>query len=107
MASSLDFTNYICEQLEGIGTLRSRKMFGEYMVYVNDKPVLLVCDDTPFMKILPRLSELLADRPKAPPYEGARDHYVLDPDDRDALRQAVVLAEEVIPLPKKKQPKQR
>ena len=105
MSSSLDFVNYICEQLEGVGTIRSRKMFGEYMVYVNDKPVVMVCDDTVFVKILPCLSELLKDRPTAPPYEGARDHYVLDPDDRDTLRRAAELAEAVTPLPKKKTPR--
>ena len=105
MSSSLDFVNYICEQMEGVGTIRSRKMFGEYMVYVNDKPVVMVCDDTVFMKILPCLSELLKDRPTAPPYEGARDHYVLDPDDRDTLRRAAELAEAVTPLPKKKTPR--
>ena len=42
MSSSLDFVNYVCEQLEGVGAIRSRKMFGEYMVYVNDKPVVMV-----------------------------------------------------------------
>lgn len=107
MSSSLDFVNYICEQLEGVGAIRARKMFGEYMVYVNDKPVVMVCDDTVFMKILPRLSELLKDRPTAPPYEGAKDHYVLDPDDRDTLRRAAALAEEVTPLPKKKNRKSK
>ena len=105
MSSSLDFVNYVCEQLEGVGAIRSRKMFGEYMVYVNDKPVVMVCDDTVFMKILPCLYELLKDRPTAPPYEGARDHYVLDPDDRDTLRRAAELAEAVTPLPKKKTPR--
>ena len=105
MSSSLDFVNYVCEQLEGIGAIRSRKMFGEYMVYVNDKPVVMVCDDTVFMKMLPCLSELLGERPTAPPYQGAKDHYVLDPDDRDTLRRAAELAEEVTPLPKKKTPR--
>lgn len=36
MASSAGFAAYICEQLEGTGAVRFRKMFGEYMVYVND-----------------------------------------------------------------------
>ena len=105
MSSSLDFVNYVCEQLEGVGAIRARKMFGEYMVYVNDKPVVMVCDDTVFMKMLPCLSELLGERPTAPPYQGAKDHYVLDPDDRDTLRRAAELAEEVTPLPKKKTPR--
>ncbi len=107
MASSPDFVNYICEQLEGLGAVRSRKMFGEYMVYLNDKPVLIICDDRPMVKMFPCLGELLRGRPAEPPYEGAKDHYLLDPDDRDTLREAVRLAEEVTPLPKKKPPKKK
>lgn len=105
MSSSPDFVSYLCEQLEGLGAVRSRKMFGEYMVYLDDKPVLMVCDDTPYIKILPCLSGLLEGCSIAPPYEGAKDYYVLDPDDRETLRQAVRLAEEVTLLPKKKAPK--
>ena len=105
MASSPDFVNYICEQLEGLGTVRSRKMFGEYMVYLNDKPVVIICDDRAMVKMLPCMEELLKDRPAEPPYEGAKDHYLLNPDDRDTLREAARRAEEVTPLPKKKAPK--
>ena len=105
MATNLDFAQYVCEQIAPCGCVRYRKMFGEYMVYVNDKPVVMVCDDTVFVKMLPCLADLLADRPTAPPYEGAKDHYVLDPDDRETLRRAAELAEEVTPLPKKKPPR--
>ena len=83
MASNPDFVNYICEQLEGLGAVRSRKMFGEYMVYLNDKPVVIICGDRPMVKMLPCLEELLRGRPTEPPYEGAT------------------------PLPKKKAPKQK
>jgi DNA helicase-2/ATP-dependent DNA helicase PcrA len=38
-----------------VGAVRYKKMFGEYMVYVNEKPILLVCDNTVFVKILDRL----------------------------------------------------
>ena len=107
MASSTDFVNYICEQLEGLGAVRSRKMFGEYMVYLNDKPVIIVCDDRAMVKTLPCLEGLLQDRPAEPPYQGAKDHYLLDPDDRDTLREAARLAEEATPLPKKKTPKKK
>ena len=102
MATEAGFIAYLCDQLEGLGTIRSRKMFGEYMVYCNDKPVLIVCDDRPMVKMLTILEPLLKDRPTAPPYEGAKDHYILDPDDRETLREAVRLAEEVTPLPKKR-----
>ena len=107
MSSSPDFVNYICEQLEGLGAVRSRKMFGEYMVYLNDRPVLIICDDRAMVKILPCLEELLRGRPTEPPYEGAKPHYLLDPDDRETLREAARLAEEVTPLPQKKRRKKK
>ena len=36
MATTKDYIEYVCERLHGAGGLRYRKMFGEYMVYVND-----------------------------------------------------------------------
>ena len=102
MASSPEFVNYICEQLDGLGAVRSRKMFGDYMVYLNDKPIIIFSDNRAMVKMLPCLAELLAGRPTQPPYEGAKDHYLLDPDDRDTLREAARMAEEVLPLPKKR-----
>jgi len=102
MGSTADFAAYVCEQLEGIGAVRARKMFGEYMVYVNDKPVILVCDDTVFVKMLPCLEELLGEAPTGYPYNGAKEHYILDPDDREGMQKAALLAETVTPLPKKR-----
>lgn len=72
MASSPEFVNYICEQLEGLGAVRSRKMFGEYMVYLNDKPVIIVCDDRAMVKTLPCLEGLLQGRPAEPLTRGPR-----------------------------------
>ena len=71
MATTKDYIEYVCERLHGAGGLRYRKMFGEYMVYVNDKPVLLVCDNTVFVKIVPELAALMADAERGLPYEGA------------------------------------
>lgn len=105
MATDPGLIEYLCDQLKGEGDIRSRKMFGEYMVYCDDKPVLIVCDDRPLVKMLPVLEPLLKGRPTAPPYEGAKDHYVLDPDDRETLRQVVRLAAEVTPVPKKRNKK--
>lgn len=102
MATTVDYIEFVCEQLVGVGAVRYRKMFGEYMVYVNDKPLLLVCDNTVFVKILPELSELMAGAETALPYEGAKPHYILDIEDR-ALTQAVIeILEPITPLPKLK-----
>ncbi len=50
MSTSKEFVEYVCEQIHEVGFLRYKKMFGEYMIYVNDKPILLVCDNTVYIK---------------------------------------------------------
>lgn len=52
MATSVDYIEFVCGQIRGERVVRYKKMFGEYMVYVNDKPVLLVCDNTVYVKKL-------------------------------------------------------
>ena len=44
MATTKDYLDYVLERLPEPEAARCRKMFGEYMVYLNDRPVLLVCD---------------------------------------------------------------
>ena len=105
MATTKDYIEYVCERLHGAGGLRYRKMFGEYMVYVNDKPVLLVCDNTVFIKCLPAVEPLMQGAQRGLPYEGAKEHYILDIDDTDLARQVVAVLETVTPLPKPKKKK--
>lgn len=35
MATSPDYIPFFCEQIQGVGAARCRKMFGEYMVYIR------------------------------------------------------------------------
>lgn len=39
MATSSEYIEFVCEKIKDFGAVRSRKMFGEYMVYINDKPI--------------------------------------------------------------------
>ena len=80
MATSEDFINYICEQIKGVGEIRYRKMFGEYLIYVNDKPVITVCNNTAFVKKVDVISELMKDAEIGFPYKDAKEHYILDID---------------------------
>ena len=59
MATSAEYAEFVCERMRRFGEIRCRKMFGEYMVYLNEKPVLTLCDSTPFVKMLPELSPFL------------------------------------------------
>ena len=100
MATSIDYMEFVIEQIHGVGAVRYRKMFGEYMVYVNDKPVLLVCDNTVFVKTVPQLSEIMAGRPTGLPYEGGKEHYILDMEDTEMVRTVIGILEPITPLPK-------
>ena len=107
MSTSQEFIEYVCEQIRGVGAVRYRKMFGEYMVYVNDKPVLLVCDDTVFVKMLDVVQEEMYDADTGYPYDGAKEHYILDIDNRELSVKVIEILEPItkIPKPKKKKAK--
>ncbi len=102
MATSVEFIHYVCEQLSGIGIVSYKKMFGEYMVYLNGKPVVIVCDDTAFVKKLPCIEKDMVEAEVGFPYKGAKEHYILDIDDSCFSKEIVLKIEEVTPLPKSK-----
>jgi len=100
MASTPEYIEFVCERLAPFGNVRSRKMFGDYMVYLNDKPIITVCDNTVFVRILPELGEYLNDAERGFPYEGAKLHYILDIEDSELLSAVIPILEAVTPLPK-------
>ncbi len=102
MSTSLDFINYVCEQLSGIGNITYKKMFGEYMVYLNSKPVITVCDNTAYVKKLDVIAEMMQNADVGFPYKGAKEHYILDIDNAEFCKEVISKVEEVTPIPKKK-----
>ena len=56
--------------------LSSRKMFGEYALYLDGKTVAFVCDDTLFIKPTPGALALLPDSERGPAYPGSKDYIV-------------------------------
>ena len=102
MGTTIDFIEYICDQIAGVGEIRYKKMFGEYMVYVNGKPILLVCDNAVFVKVLPCLDETMREADKGFPYDGAKEHYILDIDNAEFSKKVIAILEPVTPIPKPK-----
>lgn len=102
MATTNEYIEYVCEQIKGIGEVRYKKMFGEFMVYVNNKPVIIVCDNIPFVKQLECIKVKMQNAEKGYPYNGAKEHYILDIDNKDFSKFIVEEIEKVTPLPKKK-----
>lgn len=101
MATTAEYIEYVMDQMHDFDGVRSRKMFGEYMVYINDKPILLVCDNTVMVKKLPAIKELMKDAECAFPYDGAREHYILDLESPQA-KDVITMLEEITQVRKKK-----
>lgn len=100
MATTQEYIEYVCEQISGIGEIRYKKMFGEFMVYLNNKPVIIVCDNVAYVKQLDCIADLMQNAQTGFPYDGAKEHYVLDIDNSDFCKNIVLEIEKVTPLPK-------
>ncbi len=108
MSSDQSFVDYVCDQMGDAGSIRSRKMFGEFAIYCDDKVVALVCDDQLFVKPTPAGRAFLGEPVEAPPYTGAKLYFLIDRlDDRGWLSQLVQLTAQDLPEPKPKRPRQR
>ena len=102
MATNLEYIEFVCEQIRMTGNIRYRKMFGEYMLYLNDKPLFLVCDNTVYVKMFDELEKLMENASKGYPYQGAKLQYILDIDDRELCLSVVDTIEPLLKYPKPK-----
>lgn len=89
--------------------LSSRKMFGEYALYLDGKTVAFVCDDTLFIKPTPGALVLLPDSERGPAYPGSKDYIVGSEvlDDPDLCTRVLRQVAADTPAPKPKVKKAR
>ena len=86
MASSPDFVQYIIDQCGGAGEIVARKMFGDYGIYCDGKIFGLICDDCFYLKPTQAVRPLLQAVELRPPYDGAKEYFLIaDVDDSDYL----------------------
>ena len=102
MATSKEYIDFVLENIQGFENVKAKKMFGEYMIYINEKPVLLVCDNTVFVKKIPEVSSLFENCESGFPYDGAKEHFVLDIENKELSSKVLSTLEKVVPVPKKK-----
>jgi hypothetical protein len=72
------------------------------MVYINQKPVILICDNTAYVKMLENIKPYFENGEVGFPYKGAKQHYILDIDNKETLIEIVKEVEKVTAIPKKK-----
>jgi len=104
MASDAGYVEYICEQA-GLGPrLTTRKMFGEYALYVEGKVVAFVCGNHLFVKPTAPGRALLQTLDEQPAYPGSKLYYRIgaELDDRELLKRILLASAEALPPPKPK-----
>jgi DNA transformation protein len=113
MGSSQATADYICEQAAGAGTVSTRKMFGEYAVYVGGRVAALICGDQLFVKPTPSgivlLERATGGTPRTgSPYPGAKPHLIVAGDlwdDMDFMAGLLRETARELPEPRPKKPK--
>jgi TfoX/Sxy family transcriptional regulator of competence genes len=109
MASDASFVDYVCDQMRGAGAISSRKMFGEFAVYCDGKVVALICDDQLYVKPTLDGRALLGDAVEAPPYPGAKPHFLVSDrvDDREWLGAFIAATARELPAARPKKNSRR
>ncbi len=105
MSSKQSTVDFITEQIQSAGSIRTRKMFGEYALYCDEKVVALICDDQLFVKKTLEGLKFLDERYEAPPYPGAKNYLRVPEekwDDSEFLTEFIQTTTSHLPLPKPK-----
>ena len=105
MATSKSTVDYLLDQLRGAGNISARKMFGEYCLYLNHKPMGLICDEQLFLKPTHAARALISDVVEGAPYPGAKPHLLISADyweDGDWLANLIQTSANELPEPKPK-----
>lgn len=102
MATSRLRVDQIVEALAPAGAVRARAMFGEYGLYMEDRMIAVICDNSLFFKDIPAARALMAQPETGAPYAGAKPHLIGDalldtPDTLGAVARAIAAA---LPPPK-------
>jgi DNA transformation protein and related proteins len=105
MATAQSTVDFLVDQMANAGLIRSRKMFGEYAIYCDEKVVALVCDDQLFVKPTKAGESFLGTVTEAPPYPGSKNYYWIDEskwEDREWLTELIAQTAGELPSPKRK-----
>ena len=109
MATDKEFIDFLVDQMSDAGTVASRKMFGEYALYCDNKVVALVCDNQLFVKPTDKGRSYIGDVIEAPPYPGAKMYFLVEDkfEDRDWICGLIRMTARELPDPKQGEKRKR
>ena len=103
MSSDKEFVDYVVEQLRDAGSIRSKKMFGEYGLWCDGNFFGTVEDNQFYVKMTQAGHEMLPDAEPAAPHGGTPGMYLVeDLEDTRFLKELVSRTCEELPQPKQK-----
>jgi len=107
MATDQSFVEFIVDQIENVGQITTKKMFGEYALYCEGKVVALVCDNRLFVKPTEGGRTFIGDVDEAPAYTGAKPSFLIDArvEDRQWISDLIRITYDELPEPKPKKKK--
>lgn len=108
MGTRAETVEFITDQLSGLPAISSRRMFGEYALYCDEKVVAFVCDDELYIKPTTAGREYLGTPDEAPAYPGSKLYFRIPGDrweDREWLTGLVSATAAELPPPKPKKPR--
>jgi len=99
---------FLTDQLSALPNIRTRRMFGEYGVYCDEKVVAFVCDDELFIKRTDAGRAYIGTPDEAPAYPGSKLYFRIGGDrweDREWLAGLVTATADALPVPAPKKPR--
>lgn len=104
MSSSIDFVEYVCDQLTYAGEITYKPLFGEYGIYVDGIYCGAVCNNQFFVKETETGKQILKEITYGEMYPGAKPSFLIeDLQDKDQL--VLLLTETKKELEKKQRKK--
>ena len=85
-----EYIDFVCSQLKGAGDIIMKKqMSDDWCIYINYKPIILAFDNLSYVRMTPAIDDMMTSAWTGYPYDGAKEHYVLDIEHRDKAMEVV------------------
>ncbi len=107
MASDQNFVDFVTEQIQNVGIISTKKMFGEYGIYSDGKLFGVICNNKLFIKPTIQGRSFIGNPTELPAYDGAKPSFLIEEkiEDRKWLSQLVKITLQNLPEPKAKKKK--
>ena len=102
MSCSMEFVQYVCEQLQGCGDITYRRMFGEFGFYVDGVYIGAACDNQLFIKVTDAGKKMIKDPVYGEMYPGAKPSFLIENlQDKEVLEKLVLATRNALVKKKK------